>query len=380
MTYIKRIIETSILDYLKAFPVVGLTGARQTGKSTTLKKILPNYRYITFDDYRILDFFSSDPEGFFKLYDDKVIFDEVQKAPKIFNYIKISVDNDRSNYGKFVLTSTVQFSFMQNISESLAGRIGLLKMTPFCFEEIPESQKDESLHGGCYPELISRNYYQSQNWYASYTETYLQKDVRLLLNITDLRDFQNLMILLASNVGGILNMSNLAIKIGVSVPTIKRWISILEASFIIFLLPAYYKNFGVRIRKLPKIYFFDSGLVSHLLGIKNLEDFKASHLYGNLFENYVVSQIYKKEFAHNTKAESYYFRSSNSEEIDLIITRGEKREFLEIKAGQSFKTGMCAAMEKYMEENDQGYLLYNGEKFAYKEKVKVINFQDYLLT
>ena len=380
MKYIKRIIEPKIIEYTKIFPVVGLTGPRQSGKSTTLLKLFKNYTYVTFDDYKIINYFSNDPEGFLEQYNNKVIFDEVQKAPEIFNYIKIAVDNDRNNYGKFILTGSSQFTFMKKISESLAGRIGLLSMLPFQFLEIPKTLKEESIFKGSYPELVLKKYHNSDDWYSSYINTYIEKDLRHLINVGDLRDFRRLVELIAANATQTLNMSHLSLDLGVSVQTIKRWISVLEESYIIFLLPAYYKNYGKRIVKSPKLYFFDTGLISYLTGIENKRLFENGPMAGSIFENYIVSEIYKREIAQKTHSKLFYLRTSNQEEIDLIIDRKLKKEMFEIKFSKSFKIKMVQTIDKFLEKNDKGYLLFRGKEFKYKPNIRICNYIDFLET
>ncbi len=207
------------------------------------------------------------------IYDHKVIFDEIQRVPKLFNYIKIAVDQDRATTGKFVLTGSSQLQFIQGISESLAGRIGLLSLLPYQLTEIPLSLHEESIYKGCYPELVNKQFALWQDWYSSYIDTYLKKDVSALAHVGDKREFQKLLRLLAVHTSHILNMSTYANDLGVDVKTIKRWISILEASYIIFLLPPYYQNFGKRISKNPKIYFYDTGLVAYLVGIDTHKQF-----------------------------------------------------------------------------------------------------------
>lgn len=200
-------------------------------------------------------------------YKDKVIFDEAQKAPELFELVKIAVDKDRARSGKFVLTGSRQFSLLQKISESLAGRIGLLTLLPFQYAELPAQWQDEAIYRGSYPEIVQGAYVAANEWYSSYIETYIHKDLRDIKDIGNLRDFRRLLNLLAVNTGSMLNMSSFARDLGVSVPTIKTWISALEASYIVFLLPPYYQNFGKRIVKSPKIYFYDTGMVAYLSGI-----------------------------------------------------------------------------------------------------------------
>jgi predicted AAA+ superfamily ATPase len=338
MQYITRVIEPTISKYVKAFPVMALTGPRQSGKSTTLRHMLPQYQYVTFDDYKTANFFAQDPDGFMDQYNNKVIFDEVQQAPQLFRHVKIAVDNDRQNYGKFVLTGSSQFAFIKKISESLAGRVGLLSMLPFQFAEVPDALKEESVFKGGYPELVLRAYANSAAWYSSYMHTYIDKDLKDLVKVGDLRDFNRLIAMLAANASRALNMSQLSVDIGVTIQTIKRWIAALEASYIIFLLPAYYKNYGKRIIKAPKIYFYDTGLVSYLTGIESQSLLENGVMAGSIFENYIVSEIYKRELARDTHADLYYLRTSNQEEVDLIVDRKTHKDLFEIKFSKSFNS------------------------------------------
>jgi len=378
MPYYQRVLAKKLTEYLQYFPVVGLTGPRQSGKSTLLHHTLPDYTYVTFDDFRIVSFFHDDPQRFLSTYNNRIIFDEVQKVPEFFNYIKIAVDNDRQNKGKFVLTGSSQFSLIKNSSESLAGRIGLLSLLPFQFSEIPLSLRDESIFKGGYPELIDENYHMFSEWFSSYLETYLHKDISTIGHVGNIRDFRKLLQLLAINTSQQLNMSRYANDIGVDVKTIKRWISILEASYVVFLVPPFYKNYGKRVVKSPKIYFYDTGLVSFLTGIENKTQFENGPMAGSLFENYIVSEILKKELHNKTMAEIYYLRTSNGVEVDLIIDRKNRKEFIEIKNSQTFTPRMLAAMNEFIEKDDKGYLIYRGENFAYSPPVKIINYQNYL--
>lgn len=378
MKYIPRILEHKLREYLAFFSVIGLTGPRQSGKSTLLLEKLPEYTYVTFDDYAIVNLFYDDPEKFMRIYHDKVVFDEVQKVPEIFNYIKLAVDRDRQNTGKFILTGSSQFAFLKGVSESLAGRIGLLSLLPFQYVEIPASLRDKAIYRGSYPELVDKHYQLSEDWYSAYMNTYLTKDVSALSNIGDMRDFQRLIYLLAANHAQILNMSRYASDLGVDVKTIKRWISILEASYIIFLLPAYYRNYGKRVVKSPKIYFYDTGLISYLVGIREQKQFEQGPLAGALFENYVVAEILKREIHNKTLAELFYYRTSAGLEVDLIIDRKQYLELIEIKKSETFKAQMLSAVEQIKQEKDKGYLLYSGKNRPYTDNIAVMNINSYL--
>lgn len=379
MFYKNRILEKKLFEYIAYFGVVGLTGPRQSGKSTMLKHSLPNYTYVTFDDPQIVDLLKQDPQKFMRIYANKVIFDEVQKAPEFFNLIKIAIDNDRENPGKFVLTGSSQFNFIKGVSESLAGRIGLLTQLPYQISEMPKELLNKSIFKGSYPELVNKKYQMSDDWYSSYIDTYLTKDVSALLNIGDKRDFFRLIKLLAINTSQILNLSRFATDIGVDVKTIKRWISVLEASYIIFLLPPFYKNYGKRIVKSPKIYFYDTGLVSYLTGISTKELFEQGPMAGSIFENYIISEVMKKEIHQKSNAELFYLRTSQGEEIDLIIDRKQYKELIEIKSGESFNAKMTKTIELFFEPKDKGYLLYQGQNMQYVPEISILNYLNYFL-
>lgn len=377
MVYTHRVAEASLRRYLSAFPSVGLTGPRQSGKSTLLRHILPDYHYVTFDDSRNILAYTDDPEGFIKQYSERVIFDEIQYVPEIFNSIKILIDNNRSSYGNFVLTGSSQFKFLQHATESLAGRIGLMSLLPFQYTEMPKALINESIFRGGYPELVMRDYHESNLWYASYLETYLNKDVRAIANIGDLRDFRRFIQLLAAHAAQLLDMSSYARDLGVSVTTIKRWLSILEASYIIFIIPPYYENYGKRIIKSPKIYFYDTGLVSFLTGITTYEQYNNGPLAGSLFENYVVSEIVKKELHQATLSDFYYFRTQDKVEIDLIVDRKTSKDFIEIKKSATFNPKMIQGLKKYAKQENRPILLYTGEKFKHRD-VEIMPYWEYL--
>jgi hypothetical protein len=375
--YLPRDSAKTLERYLSAFPAVGVTGPRQSGKSTLLQHALPNYEYVTFDQQKNVSRFEDDPEGFLNNHSNRVIFDEVQYVPQLFNAVKVIIDQNRSDYGRFVLTGSSQFSFLRNISESLAGRIGLMSLLPLQYSEAPEALQQESIYQGSYPELVTRAYHAADLWHQSYLDTYLTKDVRLIAQIGDMRDFRRLIQLLAANTAQILDMSYYARQIGVSVTTIKRWVSILEASYIIFLLPPYHNNFGKRISKRAKLYFCDTGLVSHLTSITNYDLYDNGPMAGALFENYVVLEILKK-LKHNGKlAELYYLRTQDKAEIDLIVDWGQHSDFIEIKKTASYKPKMAAQLKKYASDKDRKIVLYNGKADQHGD-IEILPYGDYL--
>lgn len=377
--YVHRKLEKKVSDLLETFPVVGITGPRQSGKSTLLKTLLGDtYQYVTFDDFQNVNLFHNDPKKFMSIYNKNVVFDEIQKVPELFHYIKQVVDENRDMAGRFVVTGSAQFSLMASITESLAGRIGLLALLPFQLSEITASKFDSSEFLGCYPELVINEYKNRDVWYNSYLESYLEKDVRNILNVGNLTDFRRLIRLLASQCSQVLNYSTIANSLGIGVNTVKRWISVLEASYIIFLLPPYFSNFNKRIIKSKKIYFYDTGLVSFLTGIQNESMYENGPLAGAIFENYIVSEI-KKDLHHSANfSQMYFYRTSNHVEVDLLIGDGLNLKMIEVKNSKTFKPRMVKPMESILRENDTAYLLFKGDEFPYTENVKVWPYWKYL--
>lgn len=374
-----RILQPKLMEYLTLFPVVGVMGPRQSGKSTVLLQILPDYEYVSFDEFRIINFLKEDPEGFMQRYSSKIIFDEVQKAPEIFHHVKSIVDKNRNQKGQFVLTGSSQFGMMKGVSESLAGRIGLLTLLPFQYAEIPDDLRNDALWQGSYPELVCRQYDHREDWYSAYVDTYLNKDVREISQIGDLRDFQRFMKLLAAHTSQIFNQSHYARDLGISVPTIKRWISILEASYVVFLLQPYHENRGKRLVKSPKIYFYDTGIVTYLTGIETEKQYEQGPMSGAIFENYVIAEIIKKDIHQKKNSEFYYLRTTHGVEIDLLKIKGEQKEWIEIKKTATFRPNLIQTLKLFIEEKDKGTLVYNGKTDFYNHQISMKNIKDYLL-
>ncbi len=390
--YIHRQIERTLKKYLELFPAVVITGPRQSGKSTMLKEYLKNkYKYVTFDKIQNIEDFSSDPQSFIQKYNEKVIFDEAQKVPQLFNYLKMMIDEDRKNYGNFILTGSSQFSMIKGITETLAGRAGNICLLPFQFLEIPDKQKSNQLLFGSYPEIVVREYNGVLEWYESYIQNYLERDVRNLANIGNLRDFKRFINLLASNTAQEFNASSYANEIGVNYKTIQSWFSILEASYIVFTVEPYFNNLGKRIVKRPKVYFWDTGLVSYLTGIRTMELFEKDPLCGPIFENYIVSEILKSIKHNNKDIKLFYFRSNLGRESDLIIEDRSNKKiiFSEIKYNKTARPKMVQSIKILLEKEKEykvhsgydisGLLLYNGnETGSYFSSISYMPWNSFL--
>ncbi len=375
-----RIAERLVKEFMGQFPAVGIMGPRQSGKTTMIKKLLgDSYTYVSFDDFETKELFHSDPRKFITRYSDKVIFDEAQYIPELFSLLKQAIDEDRMNYGKFVIIGSGQFLMHKHISESLAGRIGLIPLMPMQYSETGKQSLANLIIGGTYPELIARNFDGHQAWYNSYVETYLQKDLRQMINILDIHAFTQFIRILAAQVTQVLNLSSISRDIGISVTTLKRWLSILENSYIIFLLQPYYKNLGKRVIKSPKVYFFDTGLASFLTGISNTEQWESGLLHGPLFENIIVSDVRKQIQHRGLNSQMYFLRTNHGDEIDLIIEHGQSADLVEIKASQTYRSGFQKTLGKYQIGTSRKIVVYQGEDAVKTDDVTAMNYRSFLL-
>ena len=339
MAYRHRILEARLKRYLTLFPAVTVTGPRQSGKSTLLRTALPDFPYVSFDDPEEVHAAEQDPRGYLARFPESVILDEAQKAPDLFSYLKLAIDADREKRGRFVLSGSNQFSLSRRLSESLAGRIGLLSLHPFERGEMPKAaRKGQMLHGS-YPELAMRSHEGAREWYSSYLATYLERDVRLANDVGKLSDFQTLIRLLAVRASQEYNASSLARDVGVDSKTIESWVSILEASYLVFRLRPWQANIGKRLVKRPKLYFWDTGLICHLAGIRDTEALEAGPLGGPIFENLLVAEILKGGAHRGLDLEAYYFRESNGLEADLLLVdrEGGRRWIVDAKSGHTAK-------------------------------------------
>lgn len=346
---VQRKLSSKLIELLKSFPVVTVTGCRQCGKSTLLKNILPDYQYVSLEDIDIRQIAQDDPRHFLSVYSKKVIIDEIQRVPTLLSYIQTYVDSV-DECGIYVLTGSHNLLLMQSVAQSLAGRTALLTLAPFSVEELksasllPESI-NEMLYKGSYPRLYDKKI-NPIDYYPSYIKTYIERDVRLLQNITNLSAFTRFLKLCAGRCSQILNVSSLAEDAGITRKTAESWLSVLEASYIIYLLKPYYKNFGKRVIKSPKMYFYDTGLVSSLLGINDSSQIESFYMRGALFENFVVSELLKKRLFAGKTDELYFWRDSNGIEIDVLEEVGVDLYAYEIKASETMNNSFFSNIKK----------------------------------
>lgn len=349
---IKRLIEKQILKYLSKFPIVTLTGVRQCGKSTLLKNLLNDYSYISLEDPDIRNFAEIAPREFLKEYGSHCILDEIQRVPSLFSYIQTKVDN-QNEMGQYVLSGSHNFNLMKSISQSLAGRTAVLTLAPFSISELENEgllsdRLEEILYRGQYPAIYDRNIDPSE-YFPSYVDTYIERDVRLLLNISNATAFRRFIRLLAFHSGQTINYTGLSNETGVSVPTIKSWISILIQSYLIFDLPPYYKNISKRLVKSPKIYFYDTGLLCHLLGIESKEKLRLNDKYGIIFETLVISEYLKYKLFCGERPNAYFYRDTNQLEVDLIDESNSNLNAYEIKTSENIDKNFFKNLQKVSE-------------------------------
>jgi predicted AAA+ superfamily ATPase len=337
MRYIPRQLAPVLLDASRQFPAVVVTGPRRAGKTTLLRKLFPRARYVLLEDPDIQVQVRTDPRTFLEEVQPPVVFDEIQNAPELLDYVRTLIDARPRRMGQWLFTGSQEAPLMRGITESMAGRAAILQLLPL---SQTETVKVDLLHGG-FPEVLARPQARSF-WFASYLQTYLERDVRAITNVRDLVTFRRFLSLLASRHGQILNKTDLAAPLGVSVPTIGEWLSILEVTGQIILVPPYFENFGKRLIKSAKIYWEDSGLACYLLGVTSSAELERSPFLGSLFEGFVAAEILKSQVNHGKRKELYYFRDQQGLEVDFLVPRPNSKLWLvEAKASKTVRPPMA---------------------------------------
>lgn len=342
MHYVPRLLEAGIRKAARNFPALLVTGPRRAGKTTVLRRLFPDASYYLAEDPDIVARLRTDPRGFLEEVRTPAILDEIQNVPELLNYVRSRIDASPRRRGQWFLTGSQEAPLMRGVSESLAGRAAVFQLLPLSVLESPKV----SVRRGGFPEVLSRPS-AAATWFRSYIQTYLERDVRAATDIRDLATFRRFMGLLASRCGQMLNRSDLAAGLGVTVPTISHWLSTLEITGQILLVPPYFENFGKRLVKSPKLYFVDSGLAAYLLGIDTEHTLKRSPFRGALFEGFVAAEIVKAQLGAGRRAELYYFRDQQGLEVDFVVPLGGRRLLLvEAKATRTALPAMATPLRR----------------------------------
>lgn len=382
--FIERDIEKLIRSGTQQSPVIAIIGPRQSGKSTLIKKMFPEYTYLDMQDADIFDFATKDSKGFLESHKDKtgVIIDEAQYAPNLFSQLKVEVDkNPRPGY--YVLSGSQNFLLHEKISESLAGRVYFYTLLPLSIKELKQSELlqeriENQIVRGFYPRVYQPNI-KFHDYYTNYISTYVERDIRTIRNIDNILTFKKFMQLCALSIGTTLNVAELAMQCGISVPTAKSWLALLEASFILFLLPSYHNNLGKRVIKSPKLYFYDVGLATELMGIEQETFLQQRTIYGGLFENMVIVDLIKNNNAQGTKNILTFFRDTNQNEIDLIIESGLTKIPVEIKASETMDSHFFDTITWFnmqTKNTHDGMVIYGGDQNQKRSQGSVVSWKN----
>ncbi len=381
---ITRNAESKVNELSEKYPVLLVTGPRQSGKTTLVKKLFPNHIYKNLEnpDQRIAA--KEDPKRFLELgTGHRIIIDEVQEVPELTSYIQVEVDEQQIN-SQFVLTGSQNFQISQTVSQSLAGRVAQFELLPLTYSELSSFKNvslDQLLLLGSYPGKYTRNINQT-DFYRDYVNTYITRDVRTLQNVGNLSNFLRFMQLVAGRASQLFNANELGIAVGVDYKTIQKWLSVLEASYIVFRLEPYYENFGKRLIKSPKLYFYDTGILNYLLGIDSAKELQTHPSYGNIFENFIIAE--KLKTIANTRANEklYFWRDNNGVEIDLLVDKGLTKDLVEIKSSQTFQPSMSSNIKKVTpimsaKYQTDSFIVYQGSFEQKIQDVKLVNWRNF---
>jgi len=368
--FIDREIAPYLKKFAEIFPIVALLGPRQSGKTTLVQHFFKNYHYVNLENLDLREIALLDPRGFLEklLTYPGVIIDEFQHAPELLSYLQVIVDREKRP-GFFILTGSQNFLMNEAISQSLAGRVGILTLLPLSIQEINHAGlqakfSEEAIFKGSYPRLFESLPIEPTYIYPSYIQTYLERDVRAIINVTDLILFKKFLGLCAARTGQFLNISALATDAGISMKTVQEWLAVLQASYIIFLLQPYHENFNKRLIKSTKLYFYDTGIACSLLAIENTDQLAQHYLRGALFENLIIADLYKQIYNQAQNTALYFWRDSHGHEVDCIVPQGNALLSIEIKASMTLDTKFIKGLLSWQELSGEpkSMLIYGGNE------------------
>jgi uncharacterized protein len=376
---ITRAISEELARSAAEYPVVTILGPRQSGKTTLARMTFPDKPYFSLEDPDVRMAAETDPRGFLGQIENGAILDEVQRLPTLLSYVQGMVDQDRRR-GRFILTGSHQPQLHEAISQSLAGRTAMLTLWPFSLPELrhygPMRNPFDLIYRGCFPRLYEEGL-AARRFFNSYLQTYVERDVRALIQLRDLSQFQKFLTLLAGRVGQVVNLASLGNDVGASGTTIRNWLSVLKASYVVFELPPFFENVQKRVIKSPKIFFTDVGLAAFLLGIHTEEQASRDPLRGNLYENFIMSDILKGALNKGIRPEVYFFRDSHGNEVDLLIREKGGITPVEIKSASTFTADFLKGLERFqaleIKRGTTGAVLYNGERRFTVREVRIFN-------
>lgn len=375
--------EKTLIRLAKSFPIVAITGPRQAGKTTLAKAVFKSKPYVSLENPDEREFAQNDPKRYLARFPNGAVLDEVQRCPSLLSWLQGLVD-ERGVMGDFVLTGSAQFDLIEGITQTLAGRVGRVELLPLSSSELkvanqlPNSLSQMLIQGG-YPALYDRTI-TTQDWFSNYVATYVERDVRQLISVRNLSQFQTFLKMCASRTGQLINLTSLGADCGISAVTAKQWLSVLETSYIVTLLRPHHSNFGKRLVKTPKIYFLDSGLAAWLMGIRSAETLETHAARGALFESWVISELYKKRLNAGLPIDLYFWRDNTGNEVDLIVENEKGLQPIEIKSGSTYASDWSQGLKKWqaLAQNSslEPAILYGGESTFEREGLKVWGWRD----
>jgi predicted AAA+ superfamily ATPase len=365
---IQRIAKKRLIKLAKTFRSIAVVGPRQSGKTTLCRTTFPGKPYVSLENPDVLEYDTSDPRGFLAQFPDGAILDEIQRAPHLFSYLQQILDETKKR-GLFILTGSNNFLLQENITQTLAGRIAYLQLLPFSLHELRASKKMKAEYKwhilkGAYPEVLTKKL-SHEDWYAGYISTYVERDVRQLKNIGNLTQFAKLLRLCAGRTGQILNLTSLSNDCGIDQKTVASWISILQSSYIVYLLRPYYANFNKRVIKSPKLYFYDTGIACSLLGIKSTEQLATHNAKGALFENLMITELLKARLNEGAEDNLYFWRDKTGNEIDLLADDAGHLQIYEMKSAETISSDFFAGLDYFTKLHSgvqQRLLVYGGKQ------------------